>query len=415
MRARWLSASAFLLASSTYALALAVSAMFQTLPRRRSRPNGRLALIGTFFNANWFISHATPLARSGLTELLVVTDAPQPAPPGVRFVCPPRWASLLLGRMGARLLSVIRVGLRDRPDAYMGYHIFPNSTFALVAGRLFRRPACYQMTGGPVEVRNGGIESENQILTRLRRPSPFLERLSLAVVRRFDLVVVRGSSARAFLLERGVRAPIATIPGSVDPARFRGRSEREWDMVFVGRLTETKQPLQFVEIVRLVSRQRPSVRAVLFGDGPLRDEVGALSRRLGIGKNLELRGRTSEVEPVLSAARVFVLTSRTEGLSIAMAEAMMCGVVPVVANVGDLPDLVRQGETGYLVPPGETEGFARHILSLLDDVGLWKRLSEGAIAAARAQVGIDRVTALWTRQLEVLGMARDTSALGSRS
>jgi glycosyltransferase involved in cell wall biosynthesis len=321
----------------------------------------------------------------------------------VRFVCPPSWATALLGRVGAKLLSLIGVGFRDGPDAYMGYHIFPNSTFALIAGRLFGRPACYQMTGGPIEVTDGGRESENRLLAQLRRPSPLLERLALAVIRQFDLIVVRGSSARAFLLERGVRAPIAIIPGSVDPQRFQGRSERTWDMVFVGRLTETKQPLQFVEILGRVAKERPSVRAVLFGDGPLLDDVRGLAERLRVEGNLELRGRTSEVEPDLAAARVFVLTSRTEGLSIAMAEAMMCGVVPVVADVGDLSDLVRHAENGYLIPPGDTEAFARHVVALLEDAGLWTRLSANATGAALAHVGIDRVTALWEERLAALG------------
>jgi glycosyltransferase involved in cell wall biosynthesis len=174
-------------------------------------------------------------------------------------------------------------------------------------------------------------------------------------------------------------------------------------MVFVGRLTETKQPLQFVEILGRVAKERPSVRAVLFGDGPLLDDVRGLAERLRVEGNLELRGRTSEVEPDLAAARVFVLTSRTEGLSIAMAEAMMCGVVPVVADVGDLSDLVRHAENGYLIPPGDTEAFARHVVALLEDAGLWTRLSANATGAALAHVGIDRVTALWEERLAALG------------
>jgi glycosyltransferase involved in cell wall biosynthesis len=97
-----------------------------------------------------------------------------------------------------------------------------------------------------------------------------------------------------------------------------------------------------------------------------------------------------------------------------MAEAMMCGVVPVVANVGDLPDLVRHGETGYLVAPGNTEAFARHILTLLDDARLWKRLSDAATAAAHAHVGIDRVTALWAGQLQSLATRWEASARGPR-
>jgi len=112
----------------------------------------RIAVSGTFHNPNWFRSHATPLARSGLEEVIVVTDRPQPPVDRVRVVCPPRWLAAIVGRAVARLAWTIVVGVRARPDLYMGYHIIPNSLIALVAARLFSRPACYQMTSGPAEV-----------------------------------------------------------------------------------------------------------------------------------------------------------------------------------------------------------------------------------------------------------------------
>lgn len=161
--------------------------------------------------------------------------------------------------------------------------------------------------------------------------------------------------------------------------------------------------MHFVEVVAAVARRRPSVRAIAFGDGPEAGEVQAAVTRLGLEGNLQLPGRTSEIDSVLAASRIFVLTSRTEGLSIAMAEAMMCGVVPVVADVGDLRDLVREGENGYLVRPGDIEAFAARVLGLLDDPALWRRLSSAAVEAARGYVGVARVTGLWTEQLAALG------------
>jgi glycosyltransferase involved in cell wall biosynthesis len=120
---------------------------------------------------------------------------------------------------------------------------------------------------------------------------------------------------------------------------------------------------------------------------------------LGLEQAVDLRGQVADVAPCLIDARVFVLTSRSEGLSIAMVEAMVCGAVPVVANVGDLADLVADGQNGFLIEPGNVEQYAERAVALLSDRERWRRLSAEASRCARAYNGLERVAALWHEHL----------------
>jgi glycosyltransferase involved in cell wall biosynthesis len=392
------------LRSSLAAAAMGLAYVAVWLMARLLRPrgprafasSGRILVTGTFHNPGWSEAHLRPLGLSGVGAVLVVTDPGQVEVDGVELAPPPRWASALLGRALSRLAWMIVLSLRHRPDLYMGYHLLPNALAALAVARLFGRPACYQMTGGPVEIAGGGNRSlGNPVMSSLGRPRAWLERLALAVVGEFDLVVVRGSGGARFLDEHGIGRRSAIVTGSVDGARFRGQDDRVWDLVFVGRLVEGKQPLEFLEIVAEVARRRPLVRAALLGSGPLLDAARRRIASLGATVSVDLPGQVADVAAVLGRARVFVLPSLSEGLSIALAEAMMCGAVPLATRVGDLGDLVADGENGYLLSPDDREGFVREACALLADGALWARMSQGATASARALMELDRVASLW--------------------
>jgi glycosyltransferase involved in cell wall biosynthesis len=369
--------------------------------RRSHARTGRAVVIGTFHNPGWYLSHAVPLARSGLREVIVVTHDVLPAIEGVRLAPPPRWLTRLAGRACSKFVWALHVGRQSGADVFIGYHIIPNATMALAAARLLGRAACYQMTGGPVELLGGGyLATENQVLGRLGAPSPRLERLALRAAAAFDLVVVRGQSAARFVLERAPGPRVAVIPGSIDLARFpESAAERRCDLVFVGRLAPTKQPLQFVDIVAAVRHRLPGTRARIVGDGPLMADVRRRIGELALDEAIEVRGQTADVAACLADARVFVLTSRSEGLSIAMAEAMACGVVPVVADVGDLGDLVTDGRNGFLIEPGNLEQYADRAVAILSDDAWRRQLSAAAARDARTRHGLTHIASLWREQL----------------
>lgn len=390
---------------SVYGFTWLVAVLGRAIPRRPWKPTGRIMVTGTFFNPNWYLSHVTPLARSGVQEVILVVDEPQLAIKGVRFICPPTWVARLLGRSAAKAIWMIVAGIRYRPDLYMGYHLAPGACSALVAGKLFGRPSCFQMTGGPVGLEGGGYAAIDSIEGTLGRPSNLIEALSLAVVRQFDLVVVRGNKTKEYLKAHDIRGPTDIITGSVRSCMQPQEADRDIHLSFVGRLVPVKQVEQFIEIVEAVGRVIPSIRAVIVGDGPLMAEMKEYASRLGIMNNVEFLGKREDVETLLACSKVFVLTSISEGMSIAMAEAMRAGVVPVVANIGELSDLVADGVNGYLIEPNMIDKYAQRAISLLSDEALWTQFSGRAREAARKHCGIEAVTEKWRRSLGAVILA----------
>ncbi|MDX9880296.1 MAG: glycosyltransferase [Sedimentisphaerales bacterium] len=385
---------------SVYAVTWLVAVVGYAIPRRRWKPNGRILVTGTFFNPNWYLSHILPLARSGLEEVLLIVDEAQQPIEKVRFLCPPRWLAVLTTRAVAKAVWMIIAGIRYRPDLYMGYHLMPGSCSALLAGRLLGRPACYQMTGGPVEIVGGGYGAIDSPESALGRPSRLIESLATKVVRQFDLVVVRGNQAKRFLEARHPKGTVAIITGSINGSARSSRHDRLVHLVFCGRLSPIKQVHQFIALVDRVRCVIPGVRAEILGDGPLKAELQAYARQLGLTENIAFLGKTGDVQSHMVRSRVFILTSMSEGLSIAMAEAMSAGVVPVVAEIGELGDLVKDGENGYLVRPNCTEEYAARTLSLLRDEALWQQLSRKAIEAARSYCDIETVSEKWRRHIQ---------------
>jgi len=289
--------------------------------------------------------------------------------------------------------------MRRRPDLFMGYHLFPCALIALILGRLFGRPTCYQMCAGPVEILGGGWLAENQLLSALDAPSEPVERRAAAVVREFDSVVVRGTGAAEFVRELGFERGLGIITGSViPPTHWRSFAARPIDLTFVGRLTELKRADLFVETIAAVAGERPDVRAAVIGAGPDLAALRHQARRLDIERNIAFLGQREDVEELLGKTKVFMLTSRSEGLSIAMLEAMAAGAVPVVANVGDLADSVQSGLNGYLIAPDDDAGFARAVVHLLEDPCAWRRCSKRAYLAA-TEHSRDAIAARWRKHL----------------
>lgn len=401
-------AGAIVILAIVYGIAWALSRALNRRGQGSTAASGCILAIGTFYNPNWIQSHIRPLARSGIGELILVCDpevramAPEPIAK-VRFECPPSWLSALLTRAGAKFVWSIRCALRYRPDLYMGYHIFPAAVSALVLARLFNRPACYQDTSGPLELEGGGWHAENPLLAALQRPAPLIARAVAGVVREFDSVVVRGSGAERYIRSLGYRGPLAIITGSVSPsAQWRDFAARPIDVAFVGRLCEYKRPDRFVAALAEVVKALPAVRAVMIGDGPDAEALKAQAASLGIASNLQFLGKRSDVDELVAQSRLFMLTSRWEGLSIAMIEAMAAGAVPIVADVGDLADLAGDGRSGFVVAPEDIAGYARPCIRLLSDAHDWRTFSRQAVSTALDASGIEAITRRWALHLRAV-------------
>jgi sugar transferase (PEP-CTERM/EpsH1 system associated) len=169
----------------------------------------------------------------------------------------------------------------------------------------------------------------------------------------------------------------------------------------VGRLEAVKDQLTLVRAFNELCLLRPDdnrLRLVLIGDGSLRDKVEELVAKAGIQDRVWLAGNREDVPQLLSALDVFVLPSLAEGISNTILEAMACGLPVVATRVGGNGELVREGETGFLVPRADPQAMAAALLNYVDYAAL--RAAHGAAARTRVEgsFSIDRMV---SRYLEV--------------
>ena len=394
-----------------YVATLLVAALLRERSGSRShlrRPGKmRLLLTGTFYNENWFRAHILPLTRSAaLRRIWVVADQPLFPVDKVAYVSPPALLRRLCGRTLARALMVFWTTARVRPDLLMGYHIMPNALLCLWSARLFGGRALYQMTGGPAQVVGGGAFSENALLRRLRTASPVLEACLYAVLRQFDVIVTRGNQARAFLDQHRLARRSVVITGSIDTARFSPNgTQREFDLVYVSRLVRDKGLEYFLEVLAQLAALRP-VRAAIVGDGPLRPLLATRAKELGLNGELRFLGHADDVVPVLRRSRVFVLTSPSEGMSIALLEAQGTGLPAAVTPVGELADAVREGVTGTLLKEKDAAAAAGALARLLDDRAALQTMAQAARRQVEGTYSVAAMAGRWNAFFEGLAAER---------
>lgn len=155
----------------------------------------------------------------------------------------------------------------------------------------------------------------------------------------------------------------------------------------VASMKPQKAPLDFIRAAALVQRAHPNVGVVVVGDGELRPAVEAEADRLGVSARMKLLGWRRDVWEILRCLDVFVLTSLWEGLPRVYLEALTAGVPVVGTRVDGADEVIRNGENGYLVDPGDVAGIAARVQWLLDDRDA--RAAMGRRAAASLSMEFD--------------------------
>lgn len=356
-------------------------------------------LVTVTLNENQLRAHLEPLvALQEVGSVLLVSDRPAPPIAKLRYVMPPPALVRVAGRAGAKLLVCLVLARRERPHWAVGLNLVPHGINAMLAAKVAGGQSLFHMIGGPREILGGGWCSDNAVLGRLPRPVQVLERLLFRLVRACDFVAVMGTRARRLLIERGMAADrVVPIPASVDESRFHPRAVdgHDYDLITVSQLIPRKRLDDFVGAVARLRETRPGVRAAIVGRGSVEAHLRALSERLGVADAIDFLGFRADVEELYARSRVFVLTSRSEGLSISIAEAMASGLPVVVTDVGEVRDLVREGDNGHLFGVGDVDALVRLTAGLLGDPERRSSLGRRAAADARAVCGRERVRALY--------------------
>ena len=150
---------------------------------------------------------------------------------------------------------------------------------------------------------------------------------------------------------------------------------------------------------------------LILGDGPLRDNLDQLANDLGVRSHVIFQPGSSDVEEWLRATDIFVLPSHSESFSNALLEAMACGCCVIGSRVGGTPELIHEGETGFLFEAGDADDLAAKLRLALDDAALRTRLSAAAASYTHNTLSLQRfVQRLENLYTDRIGAARSRRA-----
>ncbi|KPK97722.1 MAG: hypothetical protein AMJ95_07410 [Omnitrophica WOR_2 bacterium SM23_72] len=159
-----------------------------------------------------------------------------------------------------------------------------------------------------------------------------------------------------------------------------------------------KSPQDFIRLASVMTKKLNRLKFVLVGDGQLRGGVEKLIRKCDLDEDVILTGWRKDVQEILAALDVLVLTSLWEGLPVCVLEAMAAQKPVVATDTGGIAEIVREGQTGYLVKPHDIDQMAERLRFLLED----ERLRRDMGVSAQQSLGEDFTVSNMSRNTESL-------------
>lgn len=175
----------------------------------------------------------------------------------------------------------------------------------------------------------------------------------------------------------------------------RSRSELGLDpsdvcLMSVGSLSWEKNPKSLLRLFSELAAADPRLKLVFVGEGPLEPELRQQAGRDGVTGRVRFLGVRSDVPALLSGADIFVLSSTTEGLPGVLIEAGMAGLPAVAFGVGSVAEVIKDGVTGFVVPPGDEAQFRARVVELARHTDRRRRMAQEALRFCRREFDIER-------------------------
>jgi len=284
------------------------------------------------------------------------------------------------------LWALVRLLRRERV-ACLHCHELQSATYGTVAGRLAGVPVVFTIHGLAIFSQKRAARLLPRI-GRWARQVVFVGHwLQRTAADQFGL-----RPANATVVHNGVDIA-AFCPGESEPALMAelGIAAGAPVVGTVGNLRPVKDYPCLLRSFALARRRVPEAVLVFVGDGAERPTLGAVAAELGVADAVRFAGDRSDVARLLRLFDVFALSSQTEGISVALLEAMATGLPAVVTDTGGNPEVVVEGVTGALVPVGGAERMGEALAALLADPGRRRAWGDAARERVVAEFSLERM------------------------
>lgn len=290
--------------------------------------------------------------------------------------------------------TIVRVSRRHRLDVLHAHYAVPHATAAYLATHILtsegERPPKTVTTLHGTDITLVGSD-----------PS-YVDTIAFSIEASDGITAVSESLKRDTITSLAVRRDIRVIPNFLDCDEYSRRPDAalrtrlcsmdhcESVVVHVSNFRPVKRVSVVVEIFRRI-RERQRARLVMIGDGPDRFAVERQVAEAGLTEVVDFVGEQHDLVPWLSSADLFLLPSAQESFGLAALEAMACRVPVVASRVGGLPEVIRDGVTGFVRDVDDVDGMTSCALDLLSDRALRERIGAAASADVRERYCTDTI------------------------
>jgi glycosyltransferase involved in cell wall biosynthesis len=260
---------------------------------------------------------------------------------------------------------------------------------------------------GVIAARRAGVR---KIFWSGHNDDPFRHRLPIRLIqaylwRRISAGIAISEAVRQFMIKVELAPPDKAVTvryglnltGTADTQvreSFRAELGIDPSAKVVGsvcRLIEQKGLPHALQAFRQVIDKVPDAHYVIIGDGPLRPALEAQINALGLAGRVHLPGWRSNAAALMPAFDLFLMPSLWEGFGLVVLEAMAAKLPVIASRISALPEIVIEGETGYLVAPADSDGLAQHMMRLLNDPALATPMGEAGFARLQSEFSADRM------------------------
>lgn len=344
--------------------------------RLRGRPVAQVILNMAYGGGERLVQElALDLEDAGAKPLVICLDAIEAntAPLEARGI------ELALVKRRQTVLDIVALAkltmlLKARDARLVHAHDLASLAYAVPAGLVLGIPVLFtEHSRHYVEARLRRRLEKRLLCLGVRRVIEVSPDLAKASVERDGI-----APSRVLVIENGVDLVAFAGGGRMAFRREIGVGEGEILVGMVGRLEEIKGPHVLLEAFVRAVGQRPGARLVFVGDGSLRGALESTVRAKGLAGRVSFTGTRPDIPCVMGGLDILVLPSLSEGLPFALLEGMAAGQAVAASAVGRIPGIVRNGENGLLLPPGDSGALAEALVDLLADDGLRRRLGREA-------------------------------------
>jgi L-malate glycosyltransferase len=297
--------------------------------------------------------------------------------------------------------TLVRVSRERHLDILHAHYAVPHATAAYLAHQILDSSCGTEFRAPRTVTTLHGTD-----ITLVGSDPSYARVVSFSIEQSHGVTAVSRSLRQQTIQSLGISRDIRVIPNFLDCAGYQRQGDRKLSdrmcprgdndavILHVSNFRPVKRVGMVLDVF-LKIRERVRAKLVMIGDGPDR---GALEQRvadLGVGDAVKFVGEQLDLVPWLSAADLFLLPSAQESFGMAALEAMACEVVVVASRIGGLPEIIKDGATGFLCDADDTDGMAARAVDVLQDPAARARIGRAASAYTRATYCVDKIVPLY--------------------